>query len=181
MFKPLLDPYFDPYKDKYIYWTGLQLLLRGIFFSFSAFENNISLISGTTAVSVLLWVQGILCPFKSLFNNVQESLFLLNLLLVYIFASYYKGYKEANNAVVEYLILVVLVYFILFIIYTCVTSMMLSQKLRSLIHEKVKVWKIQKKHRSKIEELNVKNMSSEIPDVTFNYKEFREPLVTVID
>ena len=23
-FKPLLDAYFGPYKDKFIYWTGLQ-------------------------------------------------------------------------------------------------------------------------------------------------------------
>ena len=30
-FKPLLDAYFGPYKDKFYYWTGLQLLLRSIF------------------------------------------------------------------------------------------------------------------------------------------------------
>ena len=86
-FKPLLDPYLGPYKNKYLYWTGLQLLLRSIFFSLSALDNRISLITGTIAVGILLCMQGILHPFKSWFNNVQESLFLLNLLLVYIFAS----------------------------------------------------------------------------------------------
>ena len=30
-FKPLLDAYQGPYKDKFYYWTGLQLLLRAVF------------------------------------------------------------------------------------------------------------------------------------------------------
>ena len=124
-FKPLLDPYLGPYKDKYFYWTGLQILLRSIFLSFSALDIKISLITGTIAVRILLCMQGILATsfFKSQFNNVQESLFLLNSLLVYIFASY-NGWKEANSTVVEYLIIVVLVYFIIFIIYTCIITML---------------------------------------------------------
>jgi len=183
MFKPLLDPYFSPYKDKYIYCIGLELLLRGIFFGLSALENNISLISGTIAVGILLWVQGILCPFKSQFNNIQESLFLLNLLLVYIFASY-NGWNKVNSTVVECLILTVLVYFIIIILYSCVTTIMRSnklQKLRVVIDMKVKMWKAWKKNKSNTEEPSANNKRNEIPDVTFNYKEFREPLVTVID
>ena len=142
-FKPLLDPHLGPYKDKYFYWTGLQILLRSIFFSLSALDNKISLITGTIAVGILLCMQGILHLFKSWFNNVQESLFLLNLLLVYIFASY-NGWKEANSTVVEYLILVVLVYFILFIIYTSITTLIQNnalQRLRRLIGVHVKCGK----------------------------------------
>ena len=182
-FKPLLDPYLGPYKDKYFYWTGMQLLLRSIFFSLSALDNKISLITGTIAVGILHCMQGILHPFKSRFNNVQESLFLLNLLLVYIFASY-NGWKETNSTVVEYLILVVLVYFIIFIIYTCIITILQNNtvlQLRRLIGMHVKVQKGWKRNNNKVEEVSMNYRRNEIPDVTFNYKEFREPLVVVTD
>ena len=45
-FKPLLDAYFGPYKDKFFYWTGLQLMLRAVFFGLSAFHRNVNLTCG---------------------------------------------------------------------------------------------------------------------------------------
>ena len=177
-FKPLLDPYLGPYKDAYYNWTGLQLLLRSIFFSLSAFHNDISLIGGVIVLGILLCVQGVVHPFKSRFNNIQESLFLLNLLVVFIFASY----NGANSTVVEYLILTALVYFVLFIIFTFVSTMMRNtvNHLTSLIKENVKVLKIWSKNRT-IKEFSMSNITNEIPNVTFNYKEFREPLVALTD
>ena len=36
----LVYPYFGPYKDRYYYWTGLQLLIRAAFFSLSALKKS---------------------------------------------------------------------------------------------------------------------------------------------
>ena len=42
-FKPLLDAYFGSYKDKFYYWTGLQLVLRAIFLALSALKLMLTL------------------------------------------------------------------------------------------------------------------------------------------
>ena len=74
-FKPLIDPYLSPYKDKNCYWTGLQLLLGNVFFGLSALDNTVSLLCGIILTTILLCVQGVTWPFKNRFNNIQESFF----------------------------------------------------------------------------------------------------------
>ena len=39
-FKPILDAYQGPYKDNFYYWTGIQLLLRAVFYSISALDRS---------------------------------------------------------------------------------------------------------------------------------------------
>ena len=185
-FKPLLDVYFSPYKDKFLFWTGLQILMRAVFFSLSALDNKISLLSGIVVTGVLLSTQGIMQPFKRWFNNIQESFILLNLLLVYVIALYNHFNNVSSTASTEYLILVVLLYFLSFIMYTCITTLCDSklQRLMSVIisHMHIKGWIIWKKTtKAELFELNTNGLSSEIPDVTFNYKEFREPLIAVTE
>ena len=179
-FKPLLDPYLGPYKDKYYYWTGLQLLMRAVFFSLSAFRIEFSLISGAIVVGILLCIQGVIQPFKSRFKNIQESFVLLNLLLLYLFALH-DHYNITSTAVVQYLILVVLLYFILFILYTCITVLCGSKLeiLKEFVTRYTLRWK--KNKMIKPAEICMHNTINEIPDVTFNYKEFQEPLVAVTD
>ena len=179
-FKPLLDPYLGPYKDKYYYWTGLQLLMRAVFFSLSSFRKEFSLISGAIVVGFLLCIQGVIQPFKSRFKNIQESFVLLNLLLLYLFALH-DHYNNASTAVPQYLILVVLMYFILFIMYTC-TTMMCGSKMEILKEYVIRYTLRWKKNKAiKPAEICMHNTINEIPDVTFNYKEFQEPLVAVTD
>ena len=106
--------------------TGLDYsFCLGVYFSaFLPFVMiMINLIGGTIVVGILLCIQGIKHPFKSWFNNTQESLASLNLLVVYMLASY-NGGNKTDSTVIHYLILIVLVYFILFIIYTIITVMM---------------------------------------------------------
>ena len=178
-FKPLLDPYFSSYKDRFLYWSGLQLSMRAVFFSLSAVNNQISLFGGIVMAGILLCVQSMVQPFKNLFNNLQESLVLLNLLLVYV-AALHNYYNNVNTALAEYLILVVLVYFILFMMYTCLTTLCGStiQHLRDVTSYYLKAWKVVKKSQSVSFDLSIQN---EIPDKTFNYKELREPLVALND
>ena len=64
-FKPLLDAYFGPYKQKYPFWTGLQLLIRSCFFGLSALSRNVSLFGGTILVIIVHFTHGLVHPFKS--------------------------------------------------------------------------------------------------------------------
>ena len=41
-FKPLLDAYQGPYKIKFYYWIGLQLLIRAIIFGLSALDKSLN-------------------------------------------------------------------------------------------------------------------------------------------
>ena len=52
-FKPLLDAYQGPYKIKFYYWTGLQLLIRVICFGTSSLDRNLSLTVGIALFSLI--------------------------------------------------------------------------------------------------------------------------------
>ena len=179
-FKPLLDSYLGPYKDKYFYWTGLQLSLRAVFFSLSVFDNQVSLLSGIIITVTLLCIQGVLQPFKSRLHNIQESFVLLNFSLVYVLTSHNYRDNIVNSTPSQYLIFVVFVNFTFFIMYTCIATLC-GSKVKIAIVDHLKGWRIWKKSKCVSFEMNAKHMSNKIPDVTFNYKEFREPLVAVTD
>ena len=75
-FKPLLDAYTGPYKDKHRYWTGLLLLVRiGLF---TVFSTNTT---GDPAVNLLAIIVVIVCLFAylALFAGVYK-VWLVNLL-----------------------------------------------------------------------------------------------------
>ena len=74
-FKPLLDAYQGPYKITFHYWTGLQLIIRAIFFGLTALDRNINLTLGTLLIAVLIWLQERMIPFKTKMNNYMEILF----------------------------------------------------------------------------------------------------------
>ena len=83
-FKPLLDAYTGPYKNKYHFWTGLLILVRiALFAAFAAnFENNLTLNSTLIiAVSTLLIIgiqKGI---YRNKLIGLLESLMHANLIL----------------------------------------------------------------------------------------------------
>ena len=181
-FKPLLDPYLAPYKDKYFYWTGLQLFLRAVFFSLLALDNHISILSGIIVTAILLYLQGTLRPFKNHFSNTLEYTALLNLLLVYVI-TLYNHPNNINSTATQCLILVVLVYFISYVMHACITKLFGRKimQLRDGISFHLKGRRIWKKNKSVSFELSKKNTNNKIPGVTFHYKEFQEPLVAVTD
>ena len=173
-FKPLLDAYFGPYNQKYPFWTGLQLLIRSVFFGLSALSRNVSLCSGAALVGIILCTHGILHPFKSRFKNFQELLVLLNLLIIYVTALY--SVNENNKyklLIIRLLIIGVLTYFIILIFCHCVMLMYGDTIKETVIKIKQMFTKKQKFSKS----LHMEQLSCRIPDVAFNYKEFREPLV----
>ena len=83
-FKPLLDAYHGPYKDKYYYWTGLQLLIRVVFFGLSSLDRNINLIVSTILLAIFSGICGVIQPYKSKAKNYQELVLILNLHGLYV-------------------------------------------------------------------------------------------------
>ena len=121
-FKPLIDVYFGPYKDRFYYWTGLQLLLRTVFFVLSTFDLDVNLTSSAVLLGILLCFQGVAQPFKSRLKNIHESVLLLNLLALYV-TSLYNNVDSTKQLLISwYLVFPVLIYFITFIICHCFTS-----------------------------------------------------------
>ena len=101
-FKPLLEAYQYPYRKKFYFWTGLQILLRAIFFALSSLERNVNLLIGVILCGILIWLTGKFSLFKSAKNNTLEALFLLNLLIT--FTSAISLHKTARNIIISFLI-----------------------------------------------------------------------------
>ena len=182
--KPLLDAYFGPYRDRYFYWTGFLLLMRAVFFCLSALDKHTSLTGGIILLGILLCAQGVLHPFRSRFKNVQESLILLNLLAVYVTSLYNNDLDKSELPITKYLITIVFSYFIVFITCHCIVSIFPRSidRVKNNIIVHLAAWKrkaLSKKDLS--QPLIMESLSSEIPDVACNYKEFQEPLIALDD
>ena len=180
-FKPLLDAYFGPYKDKFYYWTGLQLALRAIFLALSAFESDVNLTSGIILLGILLCVQGVVHPFNIWLKNVQESVILLDLLALYVTALYNNSSSKEKLSIAWYLLFPVLAYFIIFISYHCIVSMCgdTIKRKGNIIILTLKRKFINTKASHELIDMEI--LSSKIPDVTFNCKDFQEPLIALSD
>ena len=179
-FKPLLDAYFGPYKDRFYYWMGLQLVLRAVFLALSAFESDVNLTSGIILLGILLCVQGVVHPFNSWLKNVQESVVLLDLLALYVTALYNDSISKGKLPIGWYLLFPVLVYFIIFVGYHCIMSMWgnsIKQKGNYIIVT------LKRKFNTNVsrEQIDMETLRSKIPDVTLNCKDFQEPLIALSD
>ena len=82
--KPLLDAFQGPYKDRFRFWTGLLLVVRGILFI--TFASNVlgdarvNLLAIAITLFVLLlvlWNTG--CVYRSLLPHIIECFYVLNL------------------------------------------------------------------------------------------------------
>ena len=170
-FKPLLDVYRGPYKDKYCYWTGLYLLMRAIFFGLSAFDRGISLTCGIILLGILLCIQGIVHPFKCTLMNIQESFILLNLLSIYVVA-YYSN-SNAGIKIVQFLIIIVFVYFAIFITCRCIMSTC-GKRIREKTSWITMLRKSNTRNKNHSKGLEISN------DITDDsYIEFQEPLIAL--
>ena len=80
---PLLNAFRAPYKDEFYCWSGMQLLLRTVFFGLSVTNKNINLTIGIIFLAALGYVHGLYSVFKSSFRNYNEILYLLSLVVLF--------------------------------------------------------------------------------------------------
>ena len=173
-FKPFFDALFGPYKDKFSFWTGLQLFARALFYGLtSQLTQDLDTTSGIILLIILLCLQGILQPFKSYFKNIQESLILSSLLTVYIITALNNDKDRSKNLfVMKPLINVQLAYFIIYII--CHSVMTVCGE---TVKQKCdKVFNFFTKKRKSVDK-SQKSYSCEIPMVSYNNQQFQDPLI----
>ena len=173
-FKPLFDPYFGPYRDKFSFWTGMQLLVRAIFYGLTTQLNqDIQTNGGIVLLIVLLCLQSILQPFKHSFKNIQESLILSNLLTVYAITALNNDRNSNKTLFVKLFINVQLAYFIIYI--TGHSVMTVCGKTVTQKCDQIFNFFTRKCYKS-VKQLQ-KSYNCEIPEVTYNYQEFQDPVI----
>ena len=177
-FKPLLDAYQGPYKYKYYYWTGLQLLIRAVFFGISSLDRNINLTISIILLGILVGIHGIVRPFKMMYKNYQELVLILNLQALYAISLYHQDYN--NQTIITIMISVAAMQFSFIITYHMITYAcggVIRNKIQSSINTFTgrinRLYKKSQPHRFQLEG----SIRESIPEVAFKYHEFREPLL----
>ena len=186
-FKPLLDAYQGPYKDKIYYWVGLQLFVRVVFFAVSSLiqDRNISLIIDIMLLILTEGVHGALRPFKNDIKNHHEQIFNMNILALFAIALYGQLQDTTNMIAVNVMIGLAMVHFSLIITYHIIRYV-LSEMTRSRLQLPFRAlfrW-IRKQKKPKMQNLKVQKfelhdtLNARIPEAV-NYCEYREPLVVL--
>ena len=178
-FKPLLDAYFGTYKDKCYYWTGLQLLLRAVFFGLSTLGPDLNLTCGAILLGVLLCAQSFVQPFKSWVKNVQEAVILLNLQILYV-TTLYNGTKSKEKLLVAWcLVFPVLIYFTTIIIWHCLMAICS----RTVKHRRYCILSTLRNklfnNKWSIEPTNMESINQIQNIISPNYEEFQESLIAL--
>ena len=168
-FKPLIDAYQGPYKYKYYYWTGLQLVIRAIFFGLSALDRNINLTVAIILLAAIIFIQRSLIPFKDNYKNLHEAAFLFNLLTIYTLS------YEQYNITINVMITIVALQFLLIIIHHMISNIcggVTLYKLKNFIETTMK-WI----NRSQNKPQHHIKLNNTPPDKAYNYQKLQEPLV----
>ena len=176
-FKPLLDAYQGPYEDNFYNWTGLQLLIRVVFFGISSPDKNVNLTVSIVLFSIVGVVHGIACPLKPKYKNHQELALILNLHGLYTITLYS---QDINMTVSKVMITVAAVHFTLIFIYYMITYThggVMGNKIQLSINSFTR-WVSRLHIKSQHQQFQLENNTcNNIPEVTFNYHEHREPLI----
>jgi len=170
-FKPLLDAYQGPYKIKFYYWTGLQLVMRAIFFGLSALEKETNLMISIILLGVIICLQKVF-PFTKKINNIMEMLSLLNLQVIFVIA-----YFAMTNDIMINVAVSLVMFQLMCIVFLHVKAFFCNgTNFTEMIMVKFGKWfphfvGKQVSQRRSIE------LTSAVPEVMHNYKEFQEPLI----
>ena len=177
-FKPMLDAFQGPYKNNLYYWTGLQLLIRTVFFALSSLERSINLTIGSVILCVLIGIHGIVRPFKAKLNNYHEILFLFNLHGLFVLSL--SGQKMTT---INIMVLIAALHFSFIIIYqiiACLCSDSIKHKLSISLSKLTRWITTIRAKKSQVPQFELQdNVRNSIPEVTFNYSKYQEPLLDV--
>ena len=141
--------------------------MRIVFLGISTLDRNTILGFGNIITATMCVMTGITHPFKNKFHNYHELLLLLNLQLLYI-AVHHKFSVTIINTVIA----MAAVHFTLIVVYHIITYMC-GGVIRNKIQQGVNTVMGWIRKRSTVQRFQLTN----IPEVAFNYREYREPLL----
>ena len=170
-FKPLLDAYLGPYHDKFYYWTGLQLLLRAVFFGISALERSTNIMISIILLGVMECIYSKECPLRIKSKNYMEILLLLNLQVMFVASWYNPSNVIAVNIMVT----------LAFVTFTCSILKDLTISKQIWISFAGKIVKVTGylgfMQSQPVDIQHDIELLNRIPEVKYNYKQFQEPLI----
>ena len=114
-FKPLLDAFHGPHKDKHYNWVAVNIILRSWFFALYGFASKLRLLLATTTLIIFANFHGYIHPNKNEVVNIQELLLLLNLTILYAVSYYCSG--SVFSLVTNIMISLALVQFLTIVLY----------------------------------------------------------------
>ena len=172
-FKPLLDVYQGPFKTKFYNWIGLHLVIRALFFGLSALDKKLNLLIGSVILIAVESVVGYACPYKDSLKNLHEMILLFNLNVQYVLML-----SGDNFTAVNVMIALAAIQFIFIMIYH-VFNYTLSGGLKSKIQQYIStlVNRSARKFGNNSFQLHDLSYRNQIPEITYNYSEYQEPLV----
>ena len=172
-FKPLLDAFQGSYKYQYYYWIAVNILARNLFYILSVFTLELSLIVSALTLIVFTALNGYIQPNKNNLINLQELLLLVNLSILYTTAASHPYWSNAVMNVMFGLAFlqfwaIVLVHFFKYTCHCNIGIVLQSAKEKLM---KTCCTKMHNRRQCDIKLLN-------IPKCTYNYKEYRDGLVS---
>ena len=178
-FKPILDAYQGPYKDKYYYWTGLQLVVRAVLLAISSLDRNNNLTFCIIIFGILGGIHGALQPLKSKIQNYQELLFIFYLQGLYTIAL--NNQVVTDITIINIIIIMVMVQFGFILAYHIITYVCgvrgLSKKLMTGVNSFTS-WITRSCSKPQAQQFQLHDsIRDNIPEVAFNNREYREPLI----
>ena len=180
-FKPVLDAYQGPYKDKFYYWTGLQLTIRAVLFGISSLDRKTNIAISIIIFGMILGLHGMVRPFKIKHKNYQELVLFLNLQALYVISLYDQG--AINTTAINIMITMAAVHFIFIITYHIITYAH-GGVIRSKIQESINTLKIlitRLYSKPQHQQFQLGSIRDNIPEAAFNYHDYCEPLVGLDD
>ena len=174
-FKPLLDAFQGPYKNGCYYWTAVHIIIRNILFSLYAINTHLRLSILAMLLVIFSITTGYVQPYKKKFVNIQELLLLTNISILYGTGASYETsgtiFFITNNFMIASSLLhfcAIMLYHFFTYTYHCSVIIMLQgsvKKLAGLLS-----------HKRQIQANGIWLL--DIPERTYNYKEYREGLVS---
>ena len=112
-FKPLYDALWAPFNCQFRSWLGVRLILRWIIFSFAGFVSfPHSLFAVGLLLSLILYIQTKLQPFKGFWRNVVDDALVTNLILLVIGALYFNNFDNSSHPTIYSSVLAFVAYII---------------------------------------------------------------------
>ena len=183
-FKPLLDAYQGPYRHEFYYWTGMQLALRAVYFGISSLDKRTNFTAGMIIFIIASLLSTACQPFKSKFKNYQELFLYLNQVILYTFALS-SSQSDIRMTAVNAMVCFAAIHFgviVMHHIFTYVLNSAIKDKLSLGINKYtdliLQIWNrlLAKIHNQQFE-LQNNTAHLNIPNVTYNYQEYQEPLL----
>ena len=175
--KPFIDAIQGPFKSQYNYWLGVHLLIRNVILLNSMLEKHLSIAVGCIVMTIGGFFHSYIQPYKNKFINLQEMLLFCNYSVLCILLLIDR--RETSNIIaLNVMIGLSFLQFILIIIYHTYTFVLCHHSYRVRDCTRT-VWiKIKKIcWHNKQNNHNSENIHMEIPEITYNYSEFQEPLL----